>query len=89
MNDDRQYRVTTRERDTGGWMYQLFVIGADDPLAWESDGKSYRTTWKGAFLMTWNGLWPSSLIRKAAYKQAMRVELQSLEVHGEAAWQKA
>lgn len=53
------------------------------------DGETYRATWKGAFLMTWNGLWPSSLIRKAAYKQAMRAELQSLEIHGEAAWQKA
>jgi hypothetical protein len=43
MSDERQYEVKTRERDAGGWMYQLFVIGADDPLAWESDGKSYRT----------------------------------------------
>ena len=54
-----------------------------------SDGETYRATWKGAFLMTWNGLWPSSLIRKAAYKQTMRAELQSLEIHGEAALQKA
>jgi hypothetical protein len=54
-----------------------------------ADGESYRATWKGAFLMTWSGLWPSSIIRKAAYKQAMRAELQSLEIRGEAALQKA
>jgi hypothetical protein len=42
MNDDRQYRVTTRERDTGGWMYQLFLIGGN-PLTWESDNKDYVT----------------------------------------------
>jgi hypothetical protein len=54
-----------------------------------SDGASYRATWKGAFLMTWNGLWPNSLIRKAAYKQAMRAELHSLQVLGETALQKA
>lgn len=54
-----------------------------------ADGASYRATWKGAFLMTWNRLWPHSLIRKAAYKQAMRMELHSLEVLGETALQKA
>jgi hypothetical protein len=42
MNGDRQYRVTTRERDTGGWMYQLFTIGGN-PLTWESDNKDYLT----------------------------------------------
>jgi hypothetical protein len=34
-------------------------------------------------------LWPPSLIRKAASQQAMRAELQSLQVRGEAALQKA
>jgi hypothetical protein len=43
MGDDRQYRVTTRERVTGGWTYQLFVIGEDDPLAFEGENKSYIT----------------------------------------------
>ena len=54
-----------------------------------ADGETYRATWKGALLMTWNGLWFTSLLRKAAYKQAMRAELQSLEIRGEAALQKA
>lgn len=60
-----------------------------DFMKLSADGETYRATWKGAFLMTWNGLWPSSVIRKAAYRQAMRAELQSLEIRGEAALQKA
>ena len=30
------------ERDTGGWMYQLFIIGGN-PLTWESDNRDYLT----------------------------------------------
>jgi hypothetical protein len=55
MSGERQYEVKTRERDAGGWMYQLFAIGADDPLAWESDGKSYRTSRMPSGPVTW--LW--------------------------------
>jgi len=53
-----------------------------------SDG-AYRLTWKGAALMAWRGLWPTSLIRQISYRQAMRNELRSLEVRGVAALQKA
>ncbi len=43
MSDDRQYKVTTRRRGSGGgWMYQLFIVGGD-PLAFDSDNKSYTT----------------------------------------------
>jgi hypothetical protein len=54
-----------------------------------SDGASYRLTWKGAALMAWRGLWPTSMIRAALYRQAMHGELVSLEVRGITALQKA
>ena len=52
-------------------------------------GESYFLTWKGAILMTWRGLWPTSLIRRAIHKYEMRSELQSLRVRGVPALQKA
>jgi len=53
------------------------------------DGETYLLTWKGAILMTWRGLWPSALIRRAIHKYEMRAELQSLHVRGVPALQKA
>ena len=44
------------------------------------DGETYRLTWKGAFLMTWRGLWPTSLVRKALQRKTMHSELQALAV---------
>jgi len=53
------------------------------------DGETYLLTWKGAILMTWRGLWPTGLIRRAIYKYAMRSELQALHVRAVPALQKA
>jgi hypothetical protein len=51
-------------------------------------GDQYRLTWKGAFLMTWRALPPTSLVRKALQSQAMRAELKSLQAPGIVALQK-
>ena len=53
------------------------------------DGKSYLLTWKGAALIAWRGLWPTTILRKFIQRQEMREELQSLEVRGVATLQKA
>jgi hypothetical protein len=53
------------------------------------DGKCYRLTWKGAALIAWRGLWPIAPLRRMIRRQKMRNELQSLEVRGVAALQKA
>ena len=31
-------------------------------------GETYLLTWKGAILMTWRGLWPTALIRRAIHR---------------------
>ncbi|HUI50935.1 MAG TPA: hypothetical protein VLX60_04070 [Terriglobales bacterium] len=49
----------------------------------------YRLTWKGAVLMAWKGLWPTSMVRQWLYRQGMRAELRSLEMRGVTALQKA
>jgi hypothetical protein len=38
---DSRYEVRVVERSDGRWIYRLVMVGADDPCAWESDGKSY------------------------------------------------
>jgi hypothetical protein len=53
------------------------------------DGQTYLLTWKGAALMSWRGLWPAMLLREMIQRQEMRAELQSLELRGVAALQKA
>jgi hypothetical protein len=53
------------------------------------DGQSYKLTWKGAFLMTWCGLWPTSIFRKILQHHATQSELDSLHVSGVTALQKA
>lgn len=53
------------------------------------EGGTYRLTWKGAFLMTWRGLWPTLLVRRAIHKIEMRSELQSLHLRGVPALKKA
>jgi hypothetical protein len=53
------------------------------------DKESYRLTWKGAFLVAWRGLWPTSLLRKLHERQAMDMERQELDHQGIAALQKA
>jgi len=52
-------------------------------------GQSYELTWKGAFLMTWRGLWPALMFRRFLERHAMQIELDSLEVGGITALQKA
>lgn len=54
-----------------------------------AEDDSYRLTWKGACLMAWRKLWPTSLLRRALYRQEMRNEVAALEVRGVAALQKA
>ena len=53
------------------------------------DGQFYQLTWKGAFLMTWRGMWPSSLLRRMIERHAMHSELDSLQSRGVAVLQKA
>jgi hypothetical protein len=38
---ESEYDVQVVEQPDGRWIYRLVVVGADDPSAWESDGKSY------------------------------------------------
>ena len=54
-----------------------------------ADGESYQLTWKGAFLMTWRAFWPNSVIRRLRQRHLMQSELQSLEIRGLTALQKA
>ena len=53
------------------------------------DAEFYKLTWKGAFLMTWRGLWPTAILRRLLQRHAMQAELDSLEVRGVTALQKA
>lgn len=55
----------------------------------DEGGQGYKFTWKGAFLSTWRGLWPSSLFRRLIHRHAMQSELESLQVRGVTALQKA
>jgi hypothetical protein len=43
MTDDPTYEVRTVQQIGGRWVFRLVEVGADDPSAWESDGKSYLT----------------------------------------------
>jgi hypothetical protein len=52
------------------------------------NGRTYRLTWKGALLMTWRGLWPTSMIRKALQRKTMQ-SLQALPVRAITEPQKA
>jgi hypothetical protein len=58
-------------------------------MALTGDGHTYRLTWKGAFLMTWRGLWPMALLRKALQRKTMQSELQALPVRAVTGLQKA
>jgi hypothetical protein len=53
------------------------------------DGRLYKPTWKGACLMAWRSLWPTSFVRKIWHWHAMRSELGSLQVRGFTALKKA
>jgi hypothetical protein len=53
------------------------------------NGHTYRLTWKGALLMTWRGLWPTSLVRKVWQRKTMQSELQALPVRAVTGLQKA
>jgi len=53
------------------------------------NGCTYRLTWKGALLMTWRGLWPTSLVRKSLQRKTMQSELQALPVRAVTKPQKA
>ena len=42
------------------------------------NGQRLRLTCKGSLLMTWRGLWPTSVVRKALQRKTMHSELQAL-----------
>jgi hypothetical protein len=48
-------------------------------------GEHYRLTWKGACLVAWKSLWPTSLVRRSLYRTSMQKVLQSLESNGSVA----
>lgn len=47
-----------------------------------SDQTHYRLTWKGAILMTWKSIWPTTLIRRTLFSLRMQKELKSLQSNG-------
>lgn len=47
-----------------------------------ADAMWYELTWKGACLMAWRRLWPTSIVRRQAQRHAMARELRSLETRG-------
>jgi hypothetical protein len=53
------------------------------------DDALYRLTWRGAFLVAWRGLWPTSLLRKLHERQAMDAERRELAHREVTALQKA
>jgi hypothetical protein len=53
------------------------------------DGVAYKLTWKGAFLITWRGLWPVSMVRRWMHHHFMQSELHTLETRPVTALQKA
>ena len=53
------------------------------------DGASYRLTWKGAFLVAFRGLWPTSLLRKLHERLSMSAERRELELREITALQKS
>jgi hypothetical protein len=54
-----------------------------------ADGLWYELTWKGACLMTWRRLWPTSMVRRLAQRCAMALEVHSLEARGVTALKRA
>jgi hypothetical protein len=54
-----------------------------------SDETSYGLTWKGACLMSWRALWPTSFLRSFRQKVHMREEVRSLEGNDLSVLQKA
>jgi hypothetical protein len=54
-------------------------IGYMEPA---EDPQWYKLTWKGACLMAWSGLWPTSFVRKIWRWHSRQSELQSLQVRG-------
>ena len=53
------------------------------------DGTSYKLTWRGACMVAWRGLWPTSIVRRLQQRHRMQSELHSLELRGLTALQKA
>jgi hypothetical protein len=44
--------------------------------------EQYRLTWKGACLVAWKSLWPTSLIRRSLYRVRMQKVINSLQSSG-------
>lgn len=74
------------ERTIGNYGPRLCRAGF---LEVSGDGETYRLTWRGAFHVAWNGLWPSSAIRRWVARYEMRNELKSLPIGGVTSLQKA
>jgi hypothetical protein len=64
-------------------------LAQDGYMKLREAGDCFGLTWKGAIRMTWLGLWPVTLVRKVAHRQAMQSELNSLRTHAIAALEKA
>jgi hypothetical protein len=48
------------------------------------DDQTYRLTWKGATLLAWKALWPTSMVRGWMYRAQMKRELRSLRTNSSA-----
>jgi hypothetical protein len=83
LQGDAIERIT---RTIEGYAPRLCRLGY---LRLAENGESYRLTWKGAFRVALNGIWPVSAVRRVIARHEMRNELRSLEVHGLAHLQKA
>jgi len=64
-------------------------LAQDGYMKLREAGDCFRLTWKGAIRMTWLGLWPITLVRMVAHRQAMHSELNLLRTHTVAAREKA
>jgi hypothetical protein len=58
-------------------------------MSWNADKLCYEWTWKGACLIAWQRLWPTSIVRRLAQRHAMAVALHSVEPSGLTALKRA
>jgi len=54
-----------------------------------ADKAWYELTWKGACLMAWRRLWPTSIVRRLLQRHAMALELRSMQSRGVTALKRA
>src|SRR5215475_2797152 len=86
LGEPRHHEIQRYVRTIESFGPRLATAGYLKP-AEGNDG--FRLTWKGALRMAWLGLWPVTFLRKAIQRNAMKSELQSLQMRTQAALQKA